>query len=73
MVGSRPILTVVNAGGHLTQALCMMKVIEEFHLVTSIEIEADLGAKSVTVLKSTQFNALVHLRIYLKPIQLLKK
>ena len=73
MEDSRPILTVVNAGGHLTQALCMMKVIKEFHLVTSIDIEADLGAKSVTVIKSTQFNVLVHFKNIFKAYSIIKK
>lgn len=73
MVEKKPILTVVNAGGHLTQALCMMKVIEEFHLVTSIDIEADLGAKSVTVLKSTQFNVWIHFKNIFKAYSIIKK
>ncbi len=56
----KPILTVVNAGGHLTQAMCIMSVIEEFHLVTSVNLDIDLGAKSVTIIKSTQFGFLRH-------------
>lgn len=58
----KPILTVVNAGGHLTQALCVMKVIDKFHLVTSKAVEMDVGAESVTIIKGTQFNPLIHLK-----------
>jgi len=58
----KPILTVVNAGGHLTQALCVMKVVKKFHLVTSVEIEMDVGAETVRVVKGTQFNPFVHLK-----------
>jgi beta-1,4-N-acetylglucosaminyltransferase len=55
------ILTVVNAGGHLTQALCVMKQVENFHLVTSVVLHLNVGAQSVTVVKGTQFNPFIHL------------
>lgn len=73
MSNVKPILTVVNAGGHLTQALCMMKVIDEFHLVTSIHIEGDTGAKSVTVIKSTQFNPWIHIKNIFKAYAIIKQ
>jgi len=68
-----PVLTVVNAGGHLTQALCVMKVIEEFHLVTSIPIDAELGAESLTVIKGSQFNPFVHLINVFKAYQIIRR
>ncbi len=55
------LLTVVNAGGHLTQSLCVMQAIKSFHLVTSIDLKSGLGAKSITVVKGTQFNPLIHI------------
>lgn len=55
------ILTVVNAGGHLTQALCIMRHVEDFHLVTSVDFQLNVGAQSVTVVKGTQFNPFIHL------------
>jgi len=67
------VLTVVNAGGHLTQALCMMKVIDEFHLVTSVNIDADLGAKTMTVVESTQFNPLIHFKNLFTAYKIIKK
>ncbi|KYL33915.1 hypothetical protein R0K04_06350 [Pseudoalteromonas sp. SIMBA_153] len=67
------ILTVVNAGGHLTQAMCVMSVFDEFHLVTSIKIEAELGAKSVTIINSTQFNPLIHIKNIFKAYRIIKK
>lgn len=67
------VLTVVNAGGHLTQAMCVMSVIEEFHLVTSVEIEADFGAKSTTIIKSTQFNPFIHLKNIYSAYKIIKK
>lgn len=54
------ILTVVNAGGHLTQALCIMKHIDNFHLVSSVDLNLNVGAQSVTVVKGTQFNPFIH-------------
>lgn len=68
-----PILTVVNAGGHLTQALCIMKVIDEFHLVTSVSIDADLGAKSVTIIKGSQFNPFIHVINIFKAYKIIRK
>lgn len=56
------VLTVVNAGGHLTQAMCMMKTINEFHLVTSVNVGETFGARSVTIIESTQFNAFKHFK-----------
>lgn len=67
------IITVVNAGGHLTQAMCVMSVFDEFHLVTSVEIKAELGAKTVTIINSTQFNILVHIKNIFKAYQIVKK
>ncbi|WAJ70977.1 hypothetical protein [Catenovulum adriaticum] len=69
----KPILTVVNAGGHLTQALCIMQAIPEFHLVTSVNIKADTGAKSLTVIKSSQFNPLRHFTNVFKAIGIIRK
>lgn len=57
----RPILTVVNSGGHLTQALCVMSAVDEFHLVTSVEIDMDVGAKSINFIKGTQFNPFIYI------------
>jgi len=68
-----PILTVVNAGGHLTQAMCMMSVVDEFHLVTSVDIPADFGAKSTTIIKSSQFNPLVHIKNIFKAYNIIRR
>lgn len=54
------VLTVVNAGGHLTQALCIMKHVKNYHLVTSVDLKLNVGAQSVTVVKGTQFNPFIH-------------
>lgn len=67
------VLTVVNAGGHLTQAMCVMRAIDEFHLVTSVNIGETFGAKSVTVINSTQFNVLVHFKNIFKAFKIVKK
>lgn len=54
------VLTIVSPGGHLTQALCVMSVVKEFHLVTSKEVAEDVKAASVTLINGTQFNAFKH-------------
>lgn len=67
------VLTVVNAGGHLTQAMCVMRAIDEFHLVTSVNIGETFGAKSVTVINSTQFNVFVHFKNIFRAFKIVKK
>lgn len=67
------ILTIVNAGGHLTQSLCVMKVVESFHLVTSININSELGQKTLTVVKGTQFNPFIHFLNLFRAANIIKK
>ena len=67
------ILTVVNGGGHLTEALCMMHKIESFDLVTSVDIELNVGQRSLTVIKSTQFNPFIHFLNIFKAFKIIKE
>lgn len=54
------VLTVASPGGHLTQALCCMRGVDEFHIVTT-KYNVSVGyAKSVTIIKDTQFNPIIH-------------
>lgn len=69
----RPILTVVNAGGHLTQSLCVMKAAHSFVLVTSGKMELDVGAKEVISISSTQFNPLKHFANVFKARKIIKR
>jgi len=55
-----PVLTIASAGGHLTQALCIMRRTEHFHIVTSAKVELDVGAIAVHVIRDTQFNPFIH-------------
>ena len=67
------LLTIVNAGGHLTQSLCIMKAIANYHLVTSIDLKSKLGAKTVTVINGTQFNPFTHFYNIFIAFKIIKK
>jgi len=59
--GTRPVLAVANAGGHMTQALCAMKAVPSFHLVTTVKIVAQTGAEKVHYTIGTQKNPVIFL------------
>lgn len=67
------VLTVVSPGGHLTQALCCMRDVREFHLVTTKINVVTEDASSVTVIKGTQFNPLRHFTNIFKAFVIVKK
>jgi len=67
------VLTIVSSGGHLTQALCMMSKIDNFHLVTSVDLKLNVGAQGYTVIPDTQFNALIHAGNLVRAIKLIHK
>lgn len=67
------VLTVVNAGGHLTQAMCIMSAVKDFHLVTSVDLDFSCEAKSVCVIRSTQFNPLIHLKNVFVAFRIIRK
>jgi|GEM_PF-1321902 len=70
---SGPVLTIASAGGHMTQALCVMKAIEEFHLVTSVNIKLDVGASSYHLIEDTQFSPWIHLKNIFKAVSIIRK
>ena len=73
MHGKVKVLTVVSPGGHLTQALCCMREVSEYHLVTTKRNVVTDDATSVTIIKGTQYNPLRHFTNVFKAYSIIKK
>ena len=67
------VLTVVSTGGHLTQALCIMTAIENFHIVTGGTFDIHVGAKSMHRIEETQFSAWIHFKNIFKALNIIRK
>lgn len=67
------VLTIASAGGHLTQAICVMKAVENFHLVTSAKIKINAGAKSYHLIQDTQFSPWIHFKNIFVALNLIRK
>lgn len=67
------VLTVVSPGGHLTQALCIMEAVHEFHLVTSMDTVVSEKAKQIIIIKGTQYNPFRHILNIGKAYQIIKR
>ncbi|HBF07770.1 MAG TPA: hypothetical protein DHW71_02150 [Gammaproteobacteria bacterium] len=70
---NKDVLTIVSAGGHMTQALCIMPHIERFHLVTSLNTGLDVGAASYHFIEDTQFSAWVHFKNFFSALNIIRK
>ncbi len=70
---NKDVLLIASAGGHMTQALCLMPAVGRFHLVTSLDTGLDVGAQSYHLIEDTQFSAWIHFKNFFKVFKILRK